>query len=70
MNNARSRSLALPRRRSESRQRTALVAIRLLPQERDMLAQKAQSRGVSLSQVIRPSAMLTASVTDVRRRSR
>jgi len=70
MNNARSRSQALPRRRPESRQRTALVAIRLLPQERDMLAQKAQSRGVSLSQVIRPSAMLTASVADVRRRSR
>jgi len=46
------------------------VAIRLLPHERDMLAHKAQLRGVSLSEFIRSSAMLTASVTDVSSRSR
>ena len=70
MNNARSRSQALPRRRPESRQRTALVAIRLLPQARHMLALKAQLRGVSLSEFIRSSAMLTASVSNVGSRSR
>jgi hypothetical protein len=48
MSNARARSQALPRRRSESRQRTALVAIRLLPHERDMLAGKASmARGLA-----------------------
>jgi uncharacterized protein (DUF1778 family) len=65
MNNALSRSQALPRRRSESRQRTALVAGRLLLQARHMLAQKAQLRGVSLSEFIRSSAMLTASATNL-----
>lgn len=47
--------------RSESRQRTALVAVRLLPQERDMLAETARSRGVTLSELIRASAMRAAS---------
>jgi mobilization protein NikA len=50
------------RPRSESRQRTALVAVRLLPQERDMLAKTAQSRGITLSEFIRTSAMRSASV--------
>jgi uncharacterized protein (DUF1778 family) len=50
----------LPRRRSESRQRTALVAVRLLPHERDMLSETARSRGVTLSEFIRSSAMRTA----------
>jgi len=49
------------RRRSESRQRTALVAVRLLPRERDMLSETARSRGVSLSEFIRSSAMSIAS---------
>jgi hypothetical protein len=70
MSNARACSQPLPRQRSESRQRTALVAIRLLPHERDVLARTAQLRGVSLSEFIRSSAMLTASVTDVSSRSR
>lgn len=51
-----------PRRRSESRQRTALVAVRLLPHEHDMLSRTARSRGVSLSEFIRSSAMRTARV--------
>jgi uncharacterized protein (DUF1778 family) len=45
------------RTRSESRQRTALVAVRLLPQERDSLTQAARSRGITLSEFIRSSAM-------------
>jgi hypothetical protein len=45
------------RTRSESRQRTALVALRLLPHERDRLAREARSRGMSLSEFIRSSAM-------------
>jgi hypothetical protein len=49
-----------PRRRSESRQRTALVAVRFLPHERDALAETARSRGVTLSEFIRASAMRTA----------
>jgi hypothetical protein len=49
------------RGRSESRQRTALVAVRLLPSEREMLSETAKSRGVSLSEFIRSSAMQTAS---------
>ena len=64
MSNAGNREQVMPRRRSESRQRTALVAVRLLPRERDMLAETARSRGVSLSEFIRSSAMLTASASD------
>jgi hypothetical protein len=55
------RRQASSRRRSESRQRTALVAVRLLPHERDMLSETARSRGVSLSEFIRSSAMSIAS---------
>jgi hypothetical protein len=64
MSKAGNREHGMPRRRSESRQRTALVAVRLLPRERDMLADQARSRGVSLSEFIRSSAMLTASAPD------
>lgn len=42
---------------SESRQRTALVALRLLPHERDSLSRAARSRGITLSELIRSSAM-------------
>jgi len=42
---------------SESRQRTALVALRFLPHERDSLAEAAHSRGITLSEFIRSSAM-------------
>lgn len=45
------------RTRSESRQRTALVALRLLPNERDKLAEAAYSRGITLSELIRSSAL-------------
>jgi len=45
------------RTRSESRQRTALVALRLLPNERDELAEAAHSRGMTLSEFIRSSAL-------------
>jgi uncharacterized protein (DUF1778 family) len=41
--------------------RTALVAVRLLPQERDVLAKTARSRGITLSEFIRASAMQSAS---------
>jgi len=59
---AKARVQAPSRPRSESRQRTALVAVRLLPQERDVLAKTARSRGVTLSEFIRASAMRSASV--------
>jgi len=49
--------------RSESRQRTALVAVRLLPQERDVLTESAKSRGVTLSEFIRASAMTSAGIS-------
>lgn len=45
------------RTRSESRQRTALVALRLLPNERDKLTEAARSRGITLSEFIRSSAL-------------
>jgi hypothetical protein len=57
---AKTRGQAPSRPRSESRQRTALVAVRLLPQERDVLAKTARSRGVTLSEFIRASAMRSA----------
>jgi hypothetical protein len=57
---AKTRVRAPSRPRSESRQRTALVAVRLLPQERDMLAETARSRGITLSELIRASAMRAA----------
>jgi hypothetical protein len=58
---AKTRGQALSRPRSESRQRTALVAVRLLPAERDVLAKTARSRGITLSEFIRASAMRSAS---------
>jgi mobilization protein NikA len=58
---AETRVQAPSRPRSESRQRTALVAVRLLPQERDVLAETARSRGITLSELIRASAMRAAS---------
>lgn len=44
-------------RRSERRQRTELVALRLLPEERALLADVAKERGISLSELIRTSAI-------------
>lgn len=44
-------------KRSETRQRTAMVAVRLLPHERDTLAAAAQDCQVSLSELIRASAL-------------
>lgn len=58
---AKTRVQAPSRPRSESRQRTALVVVRLLPQERDVLAETARSRGITLSELIRASAMQAAS---------
>ena len=58
---AKTRDQAPSQLRSESRQRTALVAVRLLPQERDVLAKAARSRGITLSEFIRASAMRSAS---------
>jgi hypothetical protein len=58
---ATARVQAPARPRSESRQRTALVAVRLLPAERDVLAETARSRGITLSELIRASAMRAAS---------
>ena len=59
---AKTRGQAPSRPRSESRQRTALVAVRLLPQERDVLAKTARLHGITLSEFIRVSAMRSASV--------
>jgi predicted HicB family RNase H-like nuclease len=44
-------------RRSEQRQRTTLVALRLLPEEHQVLVEAAQARGISLSELLRASAM-------------
>ncbi|WP_425304642.1 plasmid mobilization protein [Amycolatopsis vancoresmycina] len=49
-------------RRSEQRQRTALVALRLLPEERELLESTARSRGMSLSEFLRVSAMSAVGV--------
>ena len=46
-----------PRKRSEARQRTELVALRLLPDEREMLQAAARARNISLSELIRASAL-------------
>lgn len=45
------------RKRSESRQRTSIVALRLLPGEREALDAAASAHNVSLSEFIRSSAM-------------
>lgn len=42
---------------SETRQRTAVVALRLLPHEREALDSVAQARGVSISELVRSSAL-------------
>lgn len=46
--------------RSERRQRTALVALRLTPIERDILYTAAMKRGISLSRLIREAALREA----------
>lgn len=43
--------------RSEKRQRTALVALRMLPAERDALHAAAKRRGVSISELVRSSVL-------------
>jgi len=45
------------RKRSETRKRTALVAVRLLPHERDALVAAAQARNVTISELLRTSAL-------------
>lgn len=45
------------RKRSEARQRTELVALRLLPGELEALTAAARDRKVSLSELIRSSAL-------------
>lgn len=45
------------RKRSEARQRTAMIALRLLPREREALAAAAHARHVSLSELIRAGAL-------------
>jgi uncharacterized protein (DUF1778 family) len=45
------------RKRSEVRQRTEVVALRLLPGERDQLTAAARTRKISLSELIRSSAL-------------
>jgi uncharacterized protein (DUF1778 family) len=49
-----------PRKRSEVRQRTELVAVRLLPGEREVLKAAANDRNVSMSELIRVSALEAA----------
>ena len=51
---------ARSRKRSEARQRTELVALRLLPGERARLQAAAEGRNVSLSELIRSSALKAA----------
>lgn len=41
--------------RSEQRQRTALIALRMLPSERDALHAAAEKRGISVSELVRAS---------------
>lgn len=48
---------------SENRQRTQLIAIRVLPAERAVLVAAAAARGVSLSQLIRTAALAVATHT-------
>lgn len=45
---------------SERRQRTAVVAVRLLPTERAALQAVASQRGVSISELVRASALTEA----------
>lgn len=48
---------ASARKRSEVRQRTEVVALRLLPGERDQLETAAKDLQISLSELIRSSAL-------------
>jgi hypothetical protein len=48
---------ASARRGSETRQRTILVALRLLPAEWETLQAAAQDRNISLSELLRSSAL-------------
>jgi uncharacterized protein (DUF1778 family) len=51
----------MPRKHSESRQRTVLIALRLLPEERAVLEAAARARKISsLSEFIRASALAAA----------
>lgn len=45
---------------SERRQRTTVVAVRLLPTERAALQAVASQRGVSISELVRASALMEA----------
>lgn len=45
---------------SERRQRTAVVVVRLLPAEREALQAAANQRGVSISELVRSSALAEA----------
>jgi len=44
---------------SERRQRTTLVALRLLPEEHELLLEAARGKGMSLSELLRKSGMDT-----------
>jgi uncharacterized protein (DUF1778 family) len=48
------------RKHSEVRQRTEVVAVRLLPREIEILRNAARARNVSLSELIRRSALEAA----------
>ena len=51
----------MSRKHSESRQRTVLIALRLLPEERAVLEAAARARNIrSLSEFIRTSALAAA----------
>lgn len=49
-----------PRRGTETRQRTTMVAVRLHPDEHKALIKAAQARSISLSELLRASALGTA----------
>lgn len=49
--------------KSSRRQRTRVVALRLLPSEHDVLTSAARDRGISLSELLRSSAL--ASIREV-----
>lgn len=50
-----------PRRtRSERRQRTCLIAVRLLPTEKDALRAAAERHGLSVSDFVRRAALIDA----------
>lgn len=49
--------------RSEQRQRTVLVALRLLPAEHAEITAAAQSRGVSLSALLRDTTLTAIRAT-------